>query len=115
MRAAFGAFQPHTEIENKMSNRIFVGNLSFDTTTDSLRAAFSAYGEVTDAHIPTDRSTGQARGFGFVTMGSASEAQQAIENLNGSSLEGREIRVNEAEERSPRPGGGGGNQRRNRY
>ncbi len=100
-----------------MSNRIFVGNLSFDTTTDSLREAFSPFGEVSDAHIPTDRTTGQPRGFGFVTMGSSREAQEAIQNLNGSSLDGREIRVNEAEERSPRAGGGGGggNQRRNRY
>lgn len=96
-----------------MSNRVFIGNLSFDTTADSLRAAFSPYGEVSDAHIPTDRTTGQPRGFAFITMGSSQEAQEAIQNLNGSTLDGREIRVNEAEERAPR--GGGGNQRRNRY
>jgi cold-inducible RNA-binding protein len=88
-----------------MGNRIYVGNLSFATTTESLREAFARYGEVTDSHIATDRSTGQPRGFGFVTMGSAHEAQQAIEGLNGTSLDGRELRVNEAMERPQRSGG----------
>jgi RNA recognition motif-containing protein len=91
-----------------MSNRIYVGNLSFSSTDESLRATFSSVGQVSDAHVVTDRDTGRSRGFGFVTMNSAQEAQKAIESLNGTSLDGRALRVNEAEERAPRPGGGAG-------
>ena len=91
-----------------MGNRLYVGNLSFQATTETLRTAFAALGEVTDVHIVTDRDSGQSRGFGFVTMGSAQEAQNAIQQLNGTLIEGRPIRVNEAEERQPRGGGGGG-------
>ncbi len=91
-----------------MGTRIYVGNLSFHTTVDSLRSAFSAFGEVVDAHVATDRMTGQSRGFGFVTMGSDDQAAQAIERMNGADLDGRALRVNEAEERRPRTGGGGG-------
>ena len=91
-----------------MSNRIYVGNLSFDATSDGLRQAFAQSGTVTDVHIVTDRETGRSRGFGFVTMGSASEAAAAIAALNGASLDGRVLRVNEAEERPQRSGGGGG-------
>ncbi|HVJ21529.1 MAG TPA: RNA-binding protein, partial [Polyangiaceae bacterium] len=80
-----------------MGNRLFVGNLSFDATTESLRAMFSAVGDVDDVAIITDRETGQSRGFGFVTMSSSDGAQRAIAELNGASLEGRQIRVNEAE------------------
>ena len=91
-----------------MSSRLYVGNLSFHTTTDTVRQHFSAVGEVSDAHVVTDRETGRSRGFGFVTMASADLAARAISELNGSVLDGRPLRVNEAEERQSRGGGGGG-------
>ena len=91
-----------------MSERLYVGNLSFNTTADVLRAAFSEIDQVSDVHLVTDRETGRSRGFAFVTMGSQSGAQKAIQTMNGSLLEGRPLRVNEAEERQPRSGGGGG-------
>jgi len=90
-----------------MGNRLYVGNLSFNTSSDSVRAAFSAYGEVTDVHLVTDRTTGQPRGFGFVTMSTNDQAQAAIQGMNGTNLDGRALRVNEAEERPNRGGGGG--------
>jgi len=99
------------KIENVMGNRLYVGNLSYQATSESLREAFSACGEVTDVHIVQDRESGQSRGFGFVTMGSASEAGAAIAQLDGSSLDGRSLRVNEAEERQNTRGGGGGGRR----
>jgi RNA recognition motif-containing protein len=88
-----------------MGNRLYVGNLSFHTSSDAVRDAFSQYGEVTDVHLVTDRQTGQPRGFGFVTMGTNEAAQAAIAGMNGANLDGRSLRVNEAEERQ---GGGGG-------
>ena len=91
-----------------MGNRLYIGNLSFQATTETLREAFAAYGEVTDVHVVTDRDSGQSRGFGFVTMGSDAEAKTAMASMNGSMLDGRELRVNEAEERQQRGGGGGG-------
>jgi RNA recognition motif-containing protein len=95
-----------------MSHRLFVGNLSFDATTDSLREIFAQAGEVAEVAIITDRDSGRPRGFGFVTMASAEGAQKAIAELNGATLDGRQLRVNEAEERRPsgggRFGGGGG-------
>ena len=90
-----------------MSSRLYVGNLSYDTDTETLRSAFQSAGEVTDAHVVTDRDSGRSRGFGFVTMGSDDQAKKAIETMNGAVIDGRSIRVNEAEER-PRGGGGGG-------
>jgi RNA recognition motif-containing protein len=90
-----------------MGTRLYVGNLSFSSTGETVREAFSRIGEVTDVHIVTDRTSGQSRGFGFVTMGSPAEAQKAIEAMNGASLDGRPLRVNEAEERPQRGGGGG--------
>jgi cold-inducible RNA-binding protein len=90
-----------------MGNRLYVGNLSFNTSSDTLRAAFAECGEVTDVHIVTDRETGQPRGFGFVTMGTSQDAEKAMQKMNGATLDGRQLRVNEAEER-PRSGGGGG-------
>lgn len=91
-----------------MGNRLYVGNLSFNSNTDSLRAAFAPFGEITDVHVVTDRETGQSRGFGFVTLGTAEAAQKAIKEMNGAVVDGRPLKVNEAEERQPRGGGGGG-------
>src|SRR5262245_43814152 len=91
-----------------MGNRLYVGNLSYDSTEESLRTAFSSCGEVTDVHIVTDRTTGQSRGFAFVTMANAQDAQKAIDTMSGANLDGRALRVNEAQERSGGGGGGGG-------
>ena len=90
-----------------MGNRLYVGNLSFNTSSDALRDAFAKFGEVTDVHLVTDRQTGQPRGFGFVTMGTGAAAQAAITAMNGSTLAGRALRVNEAAERQGGGGGGG--------
>src|SRR5882762_10064166 len=90
-----------------MSSRLYVGNLSYDTDTETLRQAFAASGEVTDAHVVMDRESGRSRGFGFVTMATPELAKKAIETMNGALIDGRSIRVNEAEE-SPRGGGGCG-------
>ena len=91
-----------------MSTRLYVGNLSFNTTDETIRQQFGALGPVTDVHVVTDRDTGRPRGFAFVTMGSPADAQRAISELNGAMLDGRPLRVNEAEERQSRGGGGGG-------
>jgi cold-inducible RNA-binding protein len=89
--------------------RLYVGNLSWDTTDQSLRTAFEQGGRtVKDVHIMTDRDTGKPRGFAFVEMGSKAEADAAIAELDGRDLDGRTIKVNEAKERQPRSGGGGG-------
>ncbi len=90
-----------------MSKKLFVGGLSWDTNDEGLTRAFSGYGNVTEAKVITDRETGRSRGFGFVTFDSADAAQSAIKASDGSSLDGRTIRVNLAEDR-PREGGGGG-------
>ena len=87
-----------------MGTKIYVGNLPWRATDAQLSELFGAHGEVTDARIVTDRETGRSRGFGFVTMASADAAQAAIRALNGYSLEGRSLVVNEAREQ----GGGGG-------
>lgn len=89
-----------------MSNKLFVGGLSWDTDDDGLRNAFSAHGDVTDAAVIRDRDTGRSRGFGFVTFGDESEANQALEAMNGVELDGRTINVDSAHEK--RRGGGGG-------
>jgi RNA recognition motif-containing protein len=91
-----------------MGNRLYVGNLSYQATSETVRSAFAAMGEVTDVHVVTDRESGQSRGFAFVTMGSSQDAQKAISEMNGALLDGRALRVNEAEERQNRGGGGGG-------
>jgi len=89
-----------------------VGNLSFDTNEDSLRSAFAADGRnVNEVSIVTDRDTGRPRGFAFVEMSSNEEAAAAITALDGADLDGRTIKVNEAKERQPRGGGGGGENR----
>lgn len=94
------------------NNRLYVGNLSWNSDEDSLMRAFSPYGNVQEATIITDRDTGRSRGFGFVTMSSDDEAAQAVEAMNGQSLDGRPLRVNVAEARKPRNGGGGGGRSR---
>ncbi|WP_437973649.1 RNA-binding protein [Sorangium sp. So ce295] len=91
-----------------MGNRLYVGNLSFSTTRETLESAFAAAGEVREIAMPTDRETGQPRGFAFVTMGSAQAANSAISQLNGAVLDGRALKVNEAQERPARGFGGGG-------
>ena len=90
-----------------MGNRLYVGNLSFNTSQETLQEEFSSAGEVREIAIPTDRESGQPRGFAFITMGSDEAAAAAISKLNGKVLDGRALKVNEAEER-PRGGGGGG-------
>jgi cold-inducible RNA-binding protein len=93
---------------------IFVGNLSFGATEGSVRSLFEAYGTVDRVSIVTDRDTGQARGFGFVEMSVNAEADRAINELNGTDLDGRALNVNEARPKTDRgSGGGGGGQRRN--
>ncbi len=91
-----------------MNTRLYVGNLSFNTTADGVRTAFEQFGTVSDVHLVTDRETGRARGFAFVTMGTTDEAAKAIEAMDGQTLDGRPLRVNEAEQRQQRGGGGGG-------
>jgi RNA recognition motif-containing protein len=102
--------EPRAEREPLGGNRLYVGNLSFDTDEPALRDTFAEHGEVTDVHIMTDRDTGRPRGFAFVTMKSAGDAQKAMRALDGSVVDGRPLRVNEAEDR-PRGGGGGGRRR----
>lgn len=85
-----------------------MGNLSFDVTREELIEAFGAAGKVVDAKVPTDRETGRPRGFAFVEFESDEAAQKSIELLNGRDLKGRPLRVNEAENRPPRPAGAGG-------
>lgn len=92
-----------------MGNRIYVGNLSWDTTEESLRKAFEADDRsVKEVSIVSDRETGRPRGFAFVEMNSEDDAKSAINALDGSELDGRDIKVNEAKERQPRREGGGG-------
>jgi RNA recognition motif-containing protein len=91
-----------------MNTRLYVGNLSFNTNADGVRTAFQEFGTVSDVHLVTDRETGRSRGFAFVTMGTPEEAAKAIEGMDGRTLDGRPLRVNEAEARQQRGGGGGG-------
>ena len=98
-----------------MSNKLFVGNLSFDTTENDLQDTFAAHGTVVEANLMMDRATGRPRGFGFVTMSTPEEAQKAIEALNGKSVGGRALTVNVARPREERPGGGGGGGGRREY
>lgn len=95
---------------------IFVGNLSFGATEDSVRSLFETYGAVSRVSIITDRDSGQARGFGFVEMSNPTEADQAIAQLNGTDLDGRALNVNEARPKTERSSSGGfGGGRRDRY
>ena len=93
-----------------MAKKLFIGGLSWDTTDEGLRQAFASYGEITEAKVITDRDTGRSRGFGFVTFAQNEDAKSAISKMDGTSLDGKTIKVNEAQEKSSRPGGrsGGG-------
>jgi cold-inducible RNA-binding protein len=91
-----------------MAKKLYVGGLSWDTTSDSLREAFAKAGSVESANVITDRESGRSRGFGFVEMTTEEEATAAIEMWNGKELDGRSITVNEARPQAPRPGGFGG-------
>src|SRR6267154_1723177 len=106
------------------NNKLFVGNLSFNTTENALQDMFAAHGTVLEASLPTDRDSGRPRGFGFVTMSTPEEAEAAINALNGKSIDGRALTVNVAKPREERTGGsrgssGGGRREysgaRNRY
>ena len=91
--------------------KMYVGNLSFQTTKQTIESVFSQYGAVTDVHLPEDRESGRPRGFAFVTMDSKSAMEDAIKALDGKDLEGRNLKVNEAQAREERGGGrpsGGG-------
>ena len=90
------------------SNKLYVGGLPYEITDDRLQEIFSAHGTVESSRVITDRETGRSRGFGFVEMSSQEEAQQAIDKLNGTDLEGRSLTVNEAKPKEQRSGGGGG-------
>jgi RNA recognition motif-containing protein len=96
-----------------MSNKLFVGNLSFNTTENDLQEAFAAYGTVVEANLMMDRLSGRSRGFAFVTMSTPEEAQKAIQAMHGANLDNRPLTVNiarpkEERPRGDRPGGGGG-------
>ena len=91
-----------------MTKRLFVGGLSWGTTDDGLRDAFSVHGDVSDAKVIRDRDTGRSRGFGFVTFNNPDEAESAVQAMNGATLDGRTLNVNEAQERREGGGGGGG-------
>jgi RNA recognition motif-containing protein len=102
--------------EMHMNQRLYVGNLSFNTTEDTIRTAFAQFGEVTEVKLMLDRETGQSRGFSFVTMGDKQAAATAASQMNGHMLDGRALKVDEAQERKPRSdGGGSGSGGRNRW
>lgn len=90
-----------------MSKRLFVGNLTFQTTDDELRGTFESYGSVADVKVVMDRDSGRSRGFAFVEMSTEDGARKATEALNGATLDGRPLRVSEAEERRSSGGPGG--------
>ena len=91
-----------------MAQKLFIGGLSFSTSSDRLRETFAQVGQVESAAVVTDRDTGRSRGFGFVEMATAEEADQAIAKLNGKDLDGRQLRVEKAAPGSNRSGGSGG-------
>ena len=96
---------PHPN--QKVDMNIYVGNLPFSTTSESLNTLFSRFGTVGSANVATDRETGRSRGFGFVEMDDAEEAKRAIQELDGTDIDGRRVTVNEARPRTDRPRGGG--------
>ncbi len=92
-----------------MNSKLYIGNMSFNTSEDALRSAFSQFGNVTDVYIANDRETGRPRGFAFVTFSTEEESKAAIEKMNGADLDGRALTVNEARPKdSSGPSGGGG-------
>jgi len=90
-----------------MSKKLFVGGVSWNTTEDGLRQAFETFGELTEVKIITDRETGRSRGFGFVTFADGAAADAAMAKLNGTELDGKTIKVNEAQDKPKRSGGKG--------
>ncbi|MFC2039215.1 RNA recognition motif domain-containing protein [Chloroflexota bacterium] len=98
-----------------MASKLYVGGLSYDTTEDQLTEAFAKFGTVESTKVIMDRYSDRSKGFGFVEMSSNSEAQKAMQGLNGSVLDGRSIRVDHAQERPERGGGGGGGYGGRRY
>ena len=104
-----------SEQDNPLSSKLYVGNLSFDSTEDDLRELFGRHGTVDSVAVITDRETGRPRGFAFVEMSESSAAQDAIRALDGNDFAGRNIKVNEAQDRRDGGGGGGGGGRRDRY
>jgi hypothetical protein len=98
-----------------MGNKLYVGNLAYAVRDEDLQQAFGQFGTVTSAKVMMDRETGRSKGFGFVEMGSDAEAQSAINGMNGQSLSGRAVVVNEARPREERPGGFGGGGGRGGY
>jgi RNA recognition motif-containing protein len=100
-----------------MGRKLYVGNLPYSVTQQTLEETFGQCGTVDSVNVITDRDTGQSKGFGFIEMSNDSEAQKAIQELNGTSIDGREIKVNEAKPKAPRKdrGGGGGYGRDNRW
>ena len=111
---SYGKTTVSRTVKHHMSNKLFVGNLSFNVTENDLNDAFAAFGTVTETNLMMDRTTGRPRGFGFVTMSSPAEAEKAIEAMNGKEMDGRALTVNIARPREDRPpgGGGGGGRRR---
>jgi RNA recognition motif-containing protein len=91
--------------------KLYVGNLSFDTTEETLRQKFESHGEVSSVNVIKDRDSGQSRGFGFVEMMTKSEAESAMSSLNGTELDGKSLKVNEARDRNDNRGGQGGGRR----
>ena len=96
-----------------MNNRLYVGNLDFSTTEETIRDAFAKFGEVVEVKLMIDRDTGRSRGFSFVTMADPQAAAKALTQMSGQMLDGRALRVDEAQERRPQGGGGGGSSPRN--
>jgi len=91
-----------------MNSKLYVGNMSFNTTEDALRTAFGQFGTITDVYIANDRETGRPRGFAFVTFSTAEESKLAVEKMNGADLDGRALTVNEARPKEGGVGGGAG-------
>lgn len=95
-------------VSNSKTMKLYLGNLPFSASDEDIREAFSAYGTIEDLFIPLDRETNRPRGFAFITLADDDQARKAIEEMDGADLQGRNLRVNEAEERRPQGGGGGG-------